>query len=265
MEGGERKEEASLPPDYVSLAQLQERWLQKQEEIKRKQKQEEEEKREKQSLALKQKQEEDEKRERDVRAQNERNRNRNQRETGVIEEIGKGKDIVLGGPGDGGENNKKKRKKGKKKRNFRGAAAVEEKGKVGAEAEVLSGEGGSGGGTSGVEEVGYVCVVEVLPRNGEIAHVNRTDLRGEFKKNGRDKGSPRVNVLKQEGVNGGGNKWCVGERGRGVDRGRGAEEDRERGGDRRRGSERGGYRGEGVRVGGIEGEEGKMEAIRRGR
>ncbi|KAG6434735.1 hypothetical protein SASPL_106377 [Salvia splendens] len=273
MEGGERKEAAALPSDYVSLAQLQERWLQKQEETKLKQKREEEEKRERDALALKRKQEREE-RERYALAQNgrrsrSRNQNQNQnqrggakigggfvRTTGEIQE--KGKEIVCGGPGDGGENNKNIGKKGgkrKKKKNFKGAAAIEEREKVGAGAEVLSGEGGSGVGSSAVELVGCVSVVEVLPRNGEVAHVNRSDLRGGFKKNGRDKGSHRVNELKQSEEEDGGKKCSESEKGgdggseRGVDRVRGSEEEgerrrgSERWGDRRNGGERWGERG----------------------
>ncbi|XP_042046216.1 eukaryotic translation initiation factor 3 subunit A-like [Salvia splendens] len=275
MEGGERKEAAALPSDYVSLAQLQERWLQKQEETKLKQKREEEEKRERDALALKQKQKWEE-RERDSRAQNRwRSRNQNQRGGAKIgggfvratgEILEKGKEIVCGGPGDGGENNKnigKKGGKGKKKRNFKGAAAIEEREKVGAEAEVLilSEEGGSACGSSAVELVACVSVVEVLPRNGEVAPVNRSDLRGGFKKNGRDKGSLRVNELKQSEEEGGGKKCSGSGKGEGKGRDGGSERggDRVRGseekGERRRGSERGRDRRGGERWGGEGGSE----------
>lgn len=204
MDEGERKEDSSLPPDYISLAQLQERWLRKQEERK-----------------LKEKQEEKEKRGRDARTQKEKNRNQSRRakmaggfvrDTGVTQEKGKGKEILTGGPGNGGENDKGREViRGGRTREFKSAAAVEEKAKElgggdqseGAEivaedavrAGVLSWEGGRG-----VEEICNVSVVEVLPQNWvkkEIADTQTTDLRGGFRGNARNRGSRRVNELEQ--------------------------------------------------------------------
>ncbi|KAH6764883.1 myosin-M heavy chain-like protein [Perilla frutescens var. hirtella] len=231
MDGGDRHEEPSLPPDYVSLAQLQERWLQKQEEKK-----------------LKQKQEEEEKRERDARAaQNEKIQNQNQnqrgmrndgrpnmagdfvREKGVIQDKGKGKEIVNGGPGVGVKNDKKRGGR-KNRRSFQRAATVVPKEKAEVDAEELSGGdavmagilssgvGGVGGGLNGVGGKRSVSV-EVLPRNRaeEISYVKRIDLRGGLRGNGRNWGLSTVNELKQsemslnlekmEGEKGYGKKW----------------------------------------------------------
>lgn len=226
MDEGERKEESSLPPDYVSLAQLQERWLRKQEERK-----------------LKEKQEEQEKRERDARAQKGKNQNQRRRakvaggfvrDTGVTQDKGKGKEIPTGGPGNGGENDKRREViRGGRTRDFKRAAAVEEKvkksggGDQSEGAEIVAGDAVRAGvlsreGGGGVEEICNVSVVEVLPRNWvkeEIADTKTTDLRGGFRGNVRNRGSRRVNELEQNDTGLDLEKRV--ENGKGHDRGRG--------------------------------------------
>ncbi|GFP84086.1 putative nucleobase-ascorbate transporter 10 [Phtheirospermum japonicum] len=201
-QSGRKEKHPSLPPDYVSLAQLQERWLQNQRE------KEMSEKREKE---LREKLEEDSKKQ-----QRDAGSSENQKQRGLlkndwrekkasIQDKGKGKEIVIDGfenKNDYNKNKKKKRKKreNRKKQSENGIGIAEDKlesetnkkfngGIMG----VLSGENS---GNDGLKE--------------EIA--KRIDSRGWFSRNGYNWGSgdnskrednnrARFNRLKETEVN----------------------------------------------------------------
>ncbi|KAL6572525.1 hypothetical protein OROMI_013483 [Orobanche minor] len=111
---GRKEHHPSLPPDYVSLAQLQERWLQKQREKKMIEKQKEEQEKIESDASL--------------------NENQKQRGClkndwrGAVESKGKGKEIlVIGGLQNGGESKTKEKKDGRKKDSGKGSNVGKEK------------------------------------------------------------------------------------------------------------------------------------------
>ncbi|KAG8377545.1 hypothetical protein BUALT_Bualt08G0044300 [Buddleja alternifolia] len=237
MDEEEKRKEPSLPSDYVSLAQLQERWLQKQQEKKLKEKHEEEEK--KQSEIATQNESKnhrgvksdghDEKLEgrRSIGDVPRRRIEKYGREIGAIDEKGKGKEIVIGGFGNGDKKKKKKKKKHYRKKE-KSAAADGEKGngaknekpvseikhynegfdgcegleiipenevKVGIRG-VLNGENSGkereSGELKGIEESVSVNIVDVLPRNElrrGVPNVERMVVRGGYRRNGDNRGS----------------------------------------------------------------------------
>ncbi|KAK6138858.1 hypothetical protein DH2020_027397 [Rehmannia glutinosa] len=172
MDQRERKEHPSLPPDYVSLAQLQERWLRKQKEKELKEKQEKE------------------KIERDAATQNE-NQNRkgfkNEKEKELKEKQEKEKKER-----DAATQNENQNRKGFKN-DGRGDGSEEVK--IVPQNEVKVGnQSGINGGLKGINE---------------IASVNRRDFRGGFRRNGDNQGSGykskkenrvRLNQLKETEV-----------------------------------------------------------------
>lgn len=214
----EKKEYPSLPPDYVSLAQLQERWIQKQQEKKLRDKLEEEKK---EREARTQNQDENQRwSENDGRGKMgggslrdvpRRRVEKDGREMGVIEVKGKGKEIALDGSENGEEKKKNKRKK-KKKRYFDKKKSAEdgEKEKTSGDGceeveiiprnevkvgipGVLSGESSrrdeSHGELKGTQERVGVSKVDVMPKNRvrkEIPNVKKMAFRGTLRRNGND-------------------------------------------------------------------------------
>ncbi|PIN05148.1 hypothetical protein CDL12_22310 [Handroanthus impetiginosus] len=226
MEEGEGKLDPALPPNYVSLAQLQKRWIQKQQEKKLKKKVEEEQ------------------RERDERSGGWINENQNQRglgndlqeemaglslrdvprrqrekdgrKMGAIEDKGKGKEKIIGGFQDGEEkkNNRRKKKSSRAKKSMADGEKEKHRSEIkeldgGDETEgveivpgnevkvgikgVLSRESsGRDGGEKRVEEIRGVYMAEVLPRNEvrkEIQDAKRVEYRSGFRRNGHNQGS----------------------------------------------------------------------------
>ncbi|KAK4428685.1 hypothetical protein Salat_1168300 [Sesamum alatum] len=218
MVDAEKREYPALPPDYVSLAQLRERWIQRQQEKKLKDEVEEEKN---ERGARTQKQDQDQRGvENDgdgkmgdgsLRGVGSRRVEKDGREMGVIEVKGKGKETEFGGFGN--RERRKKKSKMKKQRNLEKKSAVDgETGKTegdgseevqiiprnevkvgfpGVLSEDSSRRDESYGELKGIQERVSVSKVDVMPTNRvreEIPSVKKEAFRCGLRRNGNDRG-----------------------------------------------------------------------------